>query len=128
MWKMVYFSALPQAHNLVQNICRLFHVLAQFLSTTNETELDYYQLKCTSCFASCQRFKTWDFSKLGNFKKCWHMNASNQSAIQKENFDICAGTSQKISCKNSIQKPNLFLVNLSIIFCPRLSEETHFHF
>ena len=28
-----------------QNIWRLFHVLAQFLFTTNETELDYYHQK-----------------------------------------------------------------------------------
>ena len=28
-----------------QNICRLFHVLAQFLLTTNQSELDNYHLK-----------------------------------------------------------------------------------
>ena len=32
----------PLRHNLRQNICRLFHVLAQFLFTTSATELDYY--------------------------------------------------------------------------------------
>ena len=33
---------IPHSYNLGQNICRLFHFLAQFLSTTSETELDYY--------------------------------------------------------------------------------------
>ena len=33
------------AYNLGQNFCRLFHFLAQFLFTTNETELDYYHQK-----------------------------------------------------------------------------------
>ena len=32
-------------YNLGQNICRFFHVLEQFLFTTSETELDYYQQK-----------------------------------------------------------------------------------
>ena len=31
--------------NLGQNICRLFHILTQFLFTTSVTELDYYQQK-----------------------------------------------------------------------------------
>ena len=33
------------SHNLEENICRLFHVLAQFLLYTSETELDYYKQK-----------------------------------------------------------------------------------
>ena len=32
-------------YNLEQNIYRLFHVLAQFLFTTSETEIDYYHQK-----------------------------------------------------------------------------------
>ena len=31
--------------NLGQNICILFHILAQLPFTTSETELDYYQQK-----------------------------------------------------------------------------------
>ena len=31
--------------NLGQNICRLFHFLAQLSFTTSETELDYYNQK-----------------------------------------------------------------------------------
>ena len=32
-------------YNLRQNICRFFHVLAQFLFTASETKLDYYHQK-----------------------------------------------------------------------------------
>ena len=35
-------------YNLGQNIWRLFDVLAQFLFTTSETELDYYHQKVSS--------------------------------------------------------------------------------
>ena len=38
--------------NLGQNICRHFHVLAQFLFTISETELDYYHQKM-NCLTSC---------------------------------------------------------------------------
>ena len=31
-----------EVYNLGQNICRLFHVLAQLLFPTGERELDYY--------------------------------------------------------------------------------------
>ena len=72
---MVYFSALPQAHNLVQNICRLFHVLAQLFSTTNETELVFISWNARVALRVAKRLKTWDFSKLGNFKKIPEMLA-----------------------------------------------------
>ena len=32
----------PCRYNLGQNICRLFHFLAQFVFTASEAELDYY--------------------------------------------------------------------------------------
>ena len=38
--------------NLGQNICKLFHILAQFLSTTSETELDHYHQKVNVWVAS----------------------------------------------------------------------------
>ena len=38
--------------NLGQNICRLFHFLAQFLFTTSKTELDYYHQKVSARVAS----------------------------------------------------------------------------
>ena len=33
------------SYNLGQNICKLFHFLAQFLFTTSKTELGYYHQK-----------------------------------------------------------------------------------
>ena len=39
-------------HNLGQNICRLFHVLAQFLFTTSKTKPDFYQQKVNARIAS----------------------------------------------------------------------------
>ena len=43
-------------YNLAQNICRLFHFLAQFFFTTSETELDYYHQKVSARVA--ERLKT----------------------------------------------------------------------
>ena len=37
-----------QVYNLGQNICRLFHFLAQFVFTSSETELDYRLLRVVS--------------------------------------------------------------------------------
>ena len=46
--------------NLRQNICRLFHFLAQFVFTTSERELDYYHEKVHVGVASqvAERLKT----------------------------------------------------------------------
>ena len=51
-------------YNLRQNICRFFHVLAQFLFTASETKLDYYHQKVTHKLPNDLRFR-----KLENFKK-----------------------------------------------------------
>ena len=53
-------------HNLGQNICSFFHVLAQFLFTTSETEIDYYHQKVN---VVAERLRTYDRRELGNFKK-----------------------------------------------------------
>ena len=39
-------------YNLGQNICRVFHTLAQFLFTTIETEIDFYHQRLKERFAS----------------------------------------------------------------------------
>ena len=55
--------------------------------------------------------------------------AITQTATQNTNFDSCAKKLQKTAVKHSIEKPILlYLVNMSSIFCPRLSEETNFKF
>ena len=48
-------------NNIGQYICRLFHVLAQFLFTINEAELDYFYQKMSVLVASrvVERRKTW---------------------------------------------------------------------
>ena len=59
--------------NLGQTICKLLHVLAQFLFTTIKTELAYYQLKVEVNVRSRSQFperlRTNDLRKLENFKK-----------------------------------------------------------
>ena len=59
-------------YNFGQNIWRLFHVLAQFLFTTNETQMDYCHLKVNVQVASrvAERLRI-----LGNFKKILAMHA-----------------------------------------------------
>ena len=47
-----------KTHNLGQNICRLFHFLAQFVFITTETELDYYHQKVNERVASRVGFRT----------------------------------------------------------------------
>ena len=58
-------------YNLFQNICRLFHVLIQFLFTIWETELDYYHQKVNVRVASrvAKELKIYDLGRLGNLKK-----------------------------------------------------------
>ena len=55
----------------VQNICRLFQFLTQFVFTTSETELDYYNQKVNVRVASrvAEQRKTSDVWQLGNFIK-----------------------------------------------------------
>ena len=61
-WKMYYIilSETCTIYNLGQNICRLFHFLAQLLFTTSETELDYYHHKANVWLVSrvVERLKT----------------------------------------------------------------------
>ena len=47
-------------YNLGQNICRLFHFLAQFFFTTSEMELNYYHQKVSAGVALrvAERLKT----------------------------------------------------------------------
>ena len=64
---------LVQSHfyNFGQNICRISHVLAQFLFTTSDTEPDYYQQEVNVRVALrvVERLNNWDFMKFVKFKK-----------------------------------------------------------
>ena len=56
--------------NLGQNICRIFHFLAQFLFTTSETKLDYYHQKVNVqvAYQVAEQLKAENPRKLGNFE------------------------------------------------------------
>ena len=68
---LTHLMPLVPFYNLGQSICRLFHVIAQFVFTTSEAELDYYKQTVNSGVALrvAEQPKTWDLRKLGNFKK-----------------------------------------------------------
>ena len=44
----LFWLGFRSCNNLGQNICRLFHFLAQFFFTTSETELDYHHHKVST--------------------------------------------------------------------------------
>ena len=88
---------------ILQNICRLFHVLAQFLFYTSEMELDYYHQKVNVRVI----LRVSKQQKLGNFKKipeCFDMIVTTQPTTQKPNFDTGAKISQNICCKTFHRK------------------------
>ena len=91
---------LLKACNLVQNICRLFYVLAQFIFTTNKTELDYYYQKVIITI----------------------ITGHSKAKFQRFSVKNC-----KISAvKQFIENPILFnFVNLCTTFCPRLYIAIH---
>ena len=130
-------SSITQIHNLGQNICRLFHILAQFILTTNETELDYYHHRVNVRVASrvAERLKSQDLRKLGNFRKIHEMlgfNGEYPAAYPKAKFRrLWVKSLKKSAVKQSIEKPILLnFVNLSPSLCPRLQHqrsETLFH-
>ena len=62
------FTTDAVACNLGQNICRLFHFLAQFLFTTSETEPDYYHQK-VNAYELLNDLRLKDPRKFENFKK-----------------------------------------------------------
>ena len=66
-------------YNLGQNLCRLFHFVAQLVFTTSETELDYYHQKVNIRVSSrvVERLKTEDLRKLGELKKIPEMLGSD---------------------------------------------------
>ena len=108
--------------------CRLSYVLAKFLFTTSETELDYYHKKVNVRVTSrvAERLKTQDFRKFENFKKIPEMlrfDGKYPANTQKANFDICTKKCEK-SAKNHFIEKHIFLnvVDLSTILCPRLCD------
>ena len=68
---------------------RLFHFLAELLHTTSEIELGYYHRKMNVPVA--ERLKTYDFKKLGDFKKIpktLGFDRECPAGPQKPNFNV----------------------------------------
>ena len=92
-------------YNLGQNICRLFHVLAQLLFTASKTELDYYDQKANVRFI--ERLKASKIPDLLGF--------------YSEYPAVLTKDKEKAAVKHSIEKTFLLnFVNLFTIFWPRL--------
>ena len=108
-----------QGYKFGQNICTLFHFLAQFVFTTSETELDYYHQKVNARVAA--RLKTEDLRKLGSFKKIPEMfgfNSEYPAVHPKVKFwGFLLKKCKKSAVKHSIEKPTLLnFVNFSLTF------------
>ena len=103
-------------HHFGQNIYRFFPVLAQFLSITIETEVDYYHQKVNAQAASriSERRGTQDLCKFGNFKKIIKiLNGDYTVGHQKYKFWHLRQRIAKNQLQNIPQK-NLFYLNLAI--------------
>ena len=120
-------------YNLRQNICGLFYFLSQLVFITSETKLDYYHQKVNVRVAWRVAERLKDLSQLGNFKKIPEMlgfDGEYPAAPQKAKFGwFLVKNCKKSAVKHSIEKPSLLnFVSLSPTLCPRLPEETAFHF
>ena len=87
-----------------QNITRLLHVLAKFIFSTCELELDYYHKKVNRGVVSqvAERLSTYDLKKLGNFKIIpgkLAIHAKSTAGHRKAKFRHCVKKLQKICCK-----------------------------
>ena len=87
-------------YNLEQNICRLFHFLAQFLVTTSETELDYYT---TEWMYELPHILPKDLSKIGNLRKLGTLR-------KLENFNFSLKSRQKSAVKQSFVSNPLTMI------------------
>ena len=116
--------------NLGQKTCRLFHFLAQFVYTTNETEQDYYQQKGICELAHELRILVEDLRKLWIFKIVPEMLRFDGKLLTKSQiWRFLVKNWKKSAVKHFIEKPILLnFTNLLPNFCPRLSEEKNLHF
>ena len=95
-----------------KNLCRLFHILAQFPFTTSKSELDYYHQKVNVRVGLrvAEQRKTYDLKKQGYFKEIPEMLGIEGKVFSQspKNFDSCATKLQKISCKTFHRKIYVF--------------------
>ena len=92
--------------NLGQNIQRHFHFLAQFVFTTSETELGYYNHKVNVRVASplAERLKTQNLRILEISRKslkCMGLMMSTQPSTQTQTLMSFGKKLQKIRCRKT---------------------------
>ena len=114
-----------------KNIWKICHVLAQFLFSRSETELNYYYQKVNLRVVSrvAEQLRLWileNFKKMSEMLRIGGKVFSRQPKNQILTFVL--RKPKTLAVKHSIEKTMLLnLLDLSTIFSPRLSEETYFH-
>ena len=112
-WKLEFVSNILSMNlaldNLEQNIWKLFHVLAQFLFTRREIELDYYHQKV--------KFQE-------NLWNAWIWWRVPSRTTKSQILTFLLKTRKKSAVKHSMQKPILLnFANLFTNFCPGLIQD-----
>ena len=113
--------------NLGQNISGLFHVLAQFLFTTSETELDYYNQVVNVRVASrvSEQLKTLGIREFQeNSWNAWIWWQSLSSSPKSQILMFFGKKLHKTSCKTFHRKTYFAnFVSFSATFCPRFVDQ-----
>lgn len=112
--------------NYEKNICRILHILAQYLFTTSERRLNCYYIRWMHML--CQdlpndlNLRSCEIKKFqGNPWNAWNWWESTHPTTHTSSFGSCSTKFQKATVKHSIEKPMLLnFVDLSTIYCPRL--------
>ena len=108
----------------VQNICRFFHIFLPISFTVSKIKPDCYHQKVNA--KAAEQLK--ELRRILGIPKMPGIDREYPVGHQKkESFTVCKKTGKAV--KHSKKKLILLnFVNLSAIFCPRLSAETCFHF
>ena len=115
-WYRIYMTFTIQSRSLRQNICRLFHVLVQFLFTTSETKLDYYHQKINVQVRDASRVAEWLTTK--NLWNAWIWWPVSSRLPKRQLLTFILQNYEISTVKYSIEKLILLnFVNLSKIFC-----------
>ena len=107
-----------------QNICWFFHIFLPILFTVSKIKPDCYHQKVNA--KAAEQLK--ELRRILGIPRVPGIDREYPVGHQKkESFTVCKKTEKAV--KHSKKKLILLnFVNLSAIFCPRLSAETCFHF
>lgn len=107
-----------------QNICRFFHIFLPIPFTVSKIKPDCYHQKVNA--KAAEQLK--ELRRILGIPRVPGIDREYPVGHQKkESFTVCKKTEKAV--KHSKKKLILLnFVNLSAIFCPRLSAETCFHF